>query len=148
MGLDTVYTAKTYDLSDLNGISNETLAMHFKLYEGYVTNTNLLNEKIADFIRSGNLDAKNIALYSELKRRMDDLKELIEFIAKALVDDPDAVEVEAVEGEKTVILELTVGDGDLGKVIGKDGRTARALRTLLAASSAKHEKRAVLEILE
>lgn len=79
---------------------------------------------------------------------MDDLKELIEFVAKALVDDPDAVEVEAVEGEKTVILELTVGDGDLGKVIGKDGRTARALRTLLAASSAKHEKRAVLEILE
>jgi predicted RNA-binding protein YlqC (UPF0109 family) len=79
---------------------------------------------------------------------MDDLKELIEFIAKALVDDPDAVEVEAVEGDKTVILELTVGDGDLGKVIGKDGRTARALRTLLAASSAKHEKRAVLEILE
>jgi predicted RNA-binding protein YlqC (UPF0109 family) len=79
---------------------------------------------------------------------MDDLKELIEFIAKALVDDPDAVEVEAVEGEKTVILELTVGDGDLGKVIGKDGRTARALRTLLAASSAKQEKRAVLEILE
>ena len=79
---------------------------------------------------------------------MDDLKELIEFIAKALVDDPDAVEVEAVEGEKTVILELTVGDGDLGKVIGKDGRTARALRTLLAASSAKYEKRAVLEILE
>jgi uncharacterized protein len=79
---------------------------------------------------------------------MDDLKELIEFIAKALVDDPDAVEVEAVEGEKTVILELNVGDGDLGKVIGKDGRTARALRTLLAASSAKHDKRAVLEILE
>jgi predicted RNA-binding protein YlqC (UPF0109 family) len=79
---------------------------------------------------------------------MDDLKELIEFIAKALVDDPDAVEVEAVEGDKTVILELTVGDGDLGKVIGKDGRTARALRTLLAASSAKHDKRAVLEILE
>jgi uncharacterized protein len=79
---------------------------------------------------------------------VDDLKELIEFIAKALVDDPDAVEVEAVEGEKTVILELTVGDGDLGKVIGKDGRTARALRTLLAASSAKHDNRAVLEILE
>jgi len=79
---------------------------------------------------------------------MDDLKELIEFIAKALVDDPDAVEVEAVEGEKTVIIELSVGDGDLGKVIGKDGRTARALRTLLAASSAKHSKRAVLEILE
>lgn len=79
---------------------------------------------------------------------MDDLKELIEFIAKALVDDPDAVEVQAIDGEKAIILELTVGDGDLGKVIGKDGRTARALRTLLSATSAKHSKRAVLEILE
>jgi predicted RNA-binding protein YlqC (UPF0109 family) len=65
-----------------------------------------------------------------------------------LVDDPDAVDVKAIEGEKTIILELTVGDGDLGKVIGKDGRTARAIRTLLAATSAKHQKRAVLEILE
>jgi uncharacterized protein len=79
---------------------------------------------------------------------MDDLKDLIAFIAKALVDDPDSVEVRAVEGEKTIILELTVGDGDLGKVIGKDGRTARAMRTLLAATSAKQSKRAVLEILE
>jgi predicted RNA-binding protein YlqC (UPF0109 family) len=79
---------------------------------------------------------------------MDDLKELIEFIAKALVDDPDAVEVQAIDGERTIVLELTVGEGDLGKVIGKEGRTARALRTLLAATSAKHSKRAVLEILE
>ena len=79
---------------------------------------------------------------------MEDLKDLIAFIAKSLVDDPDAVEVRAVEGEKTMILELTVGDGDLGKVIGKDGRTARAMRTLLAATSAKQSKRAVLEILE
>jgi predicted RNA-binding protein YlqC (UPF0109 family) len=79
---------------------------------------------------------------------MDDLKELIAFIAKALVDDPDAVQVKAIEGEKTIILELTVGEGDLGKVIGKDGRTARAMRTLLAATSAKQMKRAVLEILE
>jgi predicted RNA-binding protein YlqC (UPF0109 family) len=79
---------------------------------------------------------------------MDDLKDLIAFIAKSLVDDPDSVEVRAVEGEKTIILELTVGDGDLGKVIGKDGRTARAMRTLLAATSAKQSKRAVLEILE
>jgi predicted RNA-binding protein YlqC (UPF0109 family) len=79
---------------------------------------------------------------------MDDLKELIAFIAKSLVDDPDAVLVKAIEGEKTIILELTVGEGDLGKVIGKDGRTARAMRTLLAATSAKHSKRAVLEILE
>jgi predicted RNA-binding protein YlqC (UPF0109 family) len=79
---------------------------------------------------------------------MEDLKELVAFIAKALVDDPDAVNVRVVEGEKTIILELTVGEGDLGKVIGKDGRTARAMRTLLAATSAKQSKRAVLEILE
>ena len=79
---------------------------------------------------------------------MDDLTDLIEFIAKALVDDPDSVGVKAIEGEKTIILELTVGEGDLGKVIGKDGRTARAMRTLLAATSAKQSKRAVLEILE
>lgn len=79
---------------------------------------------------------------------MDDLTELVSFIAKALVDDPDAVEVKAIDGERTIILELTVGDGDLGKVIGKDGRTARAIRTLLAATSSKHSKRAVLEILE
>jgi predicted RNA-binding protein YlqC (UPF0109 family) len=79
---------------------------------------------------------------------MDDLKELIAFIAKGLVDDPDGVQVKAIEGEKTIILELTVGEGDLGKVIGKEGRTARAMRTLLAATSAKQSKRAVLEILE
>jgi uncharacterized protein len=79
---------------------------------------------------------------------MEDLKEIVSFIAKALVDDPDEVEVEVVEGDKTVIVELSVAPSDLGKVIGKDGRTARALRTLLAATSAKHEKRAVLEILE
>jgi predicted RNA-binding protein YlqC (UPF0109 family) len=79
---------------------------------------------------------------------MDQLTEIIAFIAKALVDDPNAVQVTAVEGEKTVILELTVAPGDLGKVIGKDGRTARAMRTLLAATSAKHSRRAVLEILE
>jgi predicted RNA-binding protein YlqC (UPF0109 family) len=78
----------------------------------------------------------------------DRLQEMVSFIAKALVDDPDAVEVNAVEGERAVILELTVGDGDLGKVIGKDGRTARAIRTLLAATSSKGSKRAVLEILE
>ncbi|MGD8863443.1 MAG: KH domain-containing protein [Myxococcales bacterium] len=79
---------------------------------------------------------------------MDELSELIAFIAKALVDDPDAVEVETIEGDKTIVLELTVGDGDLGKVIGKDGRTARAMRTLLSATCARQHKRAVLEILE
>lgn len=69
MGTSTTYTAKTFDLSDLTGISNETLAMHFKLYEGYVTNTNVLNQRIADLIGSGNLDANSVAAFSELKRR-------------------------------------------------------------------------------
>ncbi len=69
MGLNTSYTARTYDLSDLTGISNETLAMHFKLYEGYVTNTNVLNQRIADLIGSGTLDPTQSAAFSELKRR-------------------------------------------------------------------------------
>ncbi|CAN5323980.1 Fe-Mn family superoxide dismutase [soil metagenome] len=69
MGTNTTYTAKTFDLSDLTGISNETLAMHFKLYEGYVTNTNVLNQRIADLIGSGTLDPTQAAAFSELKRR-------------------------------------------------------------------------------
>lgn len=69
MGTKTTYTAKSFDLSDLTGISNETLAMHFKLYEGYVTNTNVLNQQIADMIGEGNLDATKMAAFSELKRR-------------------------------------------------------------------------------
>ena len=69
MGTSTTYTAKTFDLSDLTGISNETLAMHFKLYEGYVTNTNTYNQRIADMIGSGELDATQTAAFSEIKRR-------------------------------------------------------------------------------
>ncbi len=69
MGLNTTYKAKSFDLNDLTGISNETLAMHFKLYEGYVTNTNTLNEKIAELIKGGELDATKSAAFSELKRR-------------------------------------------------------------------------------
>ncbi|MGB7201002.1 MAG: superoxide dismutase [Pyrinomonadaceae bacterium] len=69
MGTNTTYTAKTFDLSDLTGISNETLAMHFKLYEGYVTNTNTYNQRIADMIGSGELDATQVAAFSEIKRR-------------------------------------------------------------------------------
>ena len=69
MGLNTVYKARSFDLSDLTGISNETLAMHFKLYEGYVTNTNTLNEKIAELMKGGNLDATQTAAFSELRRR-------------------------------------------------------------------------------
>lgn len=76
------------------------------------------------------------------------LKELIEYIARQLVDDPDAVEVSEIEGEQTSVIELKVAKEDLGKVIGKQGRTARAMRTLLGAVSTKARKRAVLEILE
>jgi hypothetical protein len=76
------------------------------------------------------------------------MKELIEYIAKALVDNPDQVVVEEVEGNQTSVLELKVAKEDLGKVIGKQGRTARAMRTILSAASAKVKKRTVLEILE
>ena len=76
------------------------------------------------------------------------LKELIEYIAKALVDNPDQVRVSEIEGEKTSVIELNVSKEDLGKVIGKQGRTARAMRTILSAASTKVKKRAVLEIIE
>jgi len=78
----------------------------------------------------------------------DNMKDLIEYIAKALVDVPDQVKVNEVEGEKTSVLELTVAKEDLGKVIGKQGRTARAIRTILSAASTKIRKRSVLEIIE
>ncbi len=73
---------------------------------------------------------------------------LIETIVKELVDNPSQVQVTEVQGEKTTVYELRVGQGDLGKVIGKKGNTARSIRTLLTAASAKKGKRAVLEILE
>lgn len=76
------------------------------------------------------------------------MKALIEFIARSLVDVPDQVQVTEVEGEQTTVLELKVAKEDLGKVIGKQGRTARAMRTLLSAASTKAKKRVVLEILE
>ena len=76
------------------------------------------------------------------------LKDLIEAIAKALVDHPEEVEVHEIEGEQTSVIELRVAKEDLGKVIGKKGRTAAAMRTLLSAASTKLRKRAVLEILE
>jgi predicted RNA-binding protein YlqC (UPF0109 family) len=76
------------------------------------------------------------------------MKDLIKYIAEALVDDPEAVEVSEVEGEQTSVIELKVANDDLGKIIGKQGRTARALRTILGAASAKIKKRSVLEILE
>jgi len=76
------------------------------------------------------------------------MKDLVEYIAQSLVDSPDLVAVKEVEGEKTTVYELRVGPGDLGKVIGKRGRTARSIRTILNAAATKAGKRAVLEILE
>lgn len=76
------------------------------------------------------------------------LKEVIETIVKALVDYPDEVAVKEIDGESTTVLELRVAPQDLGKVIGKQGRTARAMRTLLRAAGMKLKKRFVLEILE
>lgn len=76
------------------------------------------------------------------------MRELIMYIAKALVDNPDDVEVNEVEGAQTSVIELRVAREDLGKVIGKQGRTARAMRTALNAASTKLRKRSVLEIIE
>ncbi len=76
------------------------------------------------------------------------MKELVEAIAKALVDNPDQVQVRAVEGEQVTVLEVRVHPSDLGKVIGRQGRTAKAIRTLLGAAGMKLKKRFTLEILE
>ena len=79
---------------------------------------------------------------------MAGIKELVEDIAKALVDIPDEVSVREVEGEQVTVLELRVAQSDLGKVIGKQGRTARSIRTLLGAAGMKLNRRFTLEILE
>ncbi len=75
-------------------------------------------------------------------------KELVSYVAKALVDDPEGVEVNIIEGEKSTILELKVAPSDIGKVIGKHGRIAKAIRTILGAAATKTGKRVVLEILD
>ncbi len=76
------------------------------------------------------------------------LKDLVELMAKSLVDNPNRVEVSEVAGEQTTVVELKVAKEDLGKVIGKQGRTARSMRTILNAASTKLQKRSVLEIVE
>jgi predicted RNA-binding protein YlqC (UPF0109 family) len=76
------------------------------------------------------------------------VKDWIECIAKALVDKPEAVVVREIEGSQTSVIELEVAKDDIGKIIGKQGRTARAIRTILSAASTKIKKRSVLEILE
>ena len=76
------------------------------------------------------------------------LRELIDYLARGLVDHPEEVEVEAIEEADALVFELKVAEDDLGKVIGKQGRTAKALRTILSAASAKTRRRVILEILE
>lgn len=76
------------------------------------------------------------------------MKDLVEYIVKGLVDNPDEVTVTEMDGERTSVIELGAPPEDLGKIIGKQGRTIRAIRTVMAASSAKKGKRAVLDILE
>ncbi len=76
------------------------------------------------------------------------MKDLVKYLAQALVDSPDDVSVSEIEGEQTSVIELRVAKDDLGKIIGKHGRTAQSIRTILSAASAKNKKRAVLEIVE
>ena len=76
------------------------------------------------------------------------IRELVEIMAKALVDLPDSVDVREIEGEQSSVIELRVANEDLGRVIGKQGRNARAMRMILSAASAKLNKRAVLDIIE
>ena len=78
----------------------------------------------------------------------EQLQQLVSYVARNLVDDPNAVDVREVEEDQAAVLELRVAKEDLGKVIGKQGRTARAMRTILSAASTKVRKRSVLEILE
>ncbi|OQC73569.1 MAG: hypothetical protein BWX44_01431 [Spirochaetes bacterium ADurb.Bin001] len=75
-------------------------------------------------------------------------RDLVEYIVKSLVDHPESVDIKVVEGEKSTILELRVAESDIGKVIGKNGRIARAIRTILSASASSKSKRVILEILD
>ena len=85
---------------------------------------------------------------TERRGEIMQIRELIEFMAKALVDLPDSVEVREIEGEQSSVIELRVAREDLGRIIGKQGRNARAMRMILSAASAKLNKRAVLDIIE
>ena len=85
---------------------------------------------------------------ARMEEKQDDMQELVTEIARALVDEPSAVIVDAVERDENTILRLRVAPGDVGKVIGKQGRTARSMRTILGAVSMKHHHRYTLDILE
>lgn len=82
------------------------------------------------------------------KKQLSELARMIEYMARMLVDLPDQVEINEIEGENTTVIELKVAKEDLGKIIGKQGRTARAVRTVLNGASTKLRKRTVLEIIE
>ncbi len=86
--------------------------------------------------------------FNVLNAEDSEMKELIEYIAKALVDQTDAVKVTEVEGERTSVVELSVANEEMGKIIGKQGRTVSAIRTLLNAASMKQKKRTILEIID
>jgi hypothetical protein len=86
--------------------------------------------------------------FNVLSAEDSEMKELIEYIAKSLVDQPDAVKVTEVTGERTSVIELSVAEEDMGKIIGKQGRTVSAIRTLLNAASMKQKKRTILEIID
>lgn len=85
---------------------------------------------------------------NEQKKPLSELAKMIEYMARMLVDLPNEVEINEIEGENTTVLELKVAKTDLGKIIGKQGRTARAVRTVLNGASTKLRKRTVLEIIE
>lgn len=85
---------------------------------------------------------------SETSAEGTELKELVEYVSKALVDEPEKVNVTAVESETSIIVELRVSPDDVGKVIGKAGQTAKALRKILSAAATKHSKKSLLQIIE
>ena len=89
-----------------------------------------------------------ISQFCEVCKKELEMKDLIAYIAKALVDKPEKVVVTEIEGQQIYVIELKVAKEDIGKIIGKRGRTARAIRTILGAASAKTKKRSILEIIE
>jgi len=94
----------------------------------------------------GNAEVFQLENFNGARMEEKEMKELIEYVAKLLVDHPDLVKVTEVEGERITVIELSVAKEDMGKIIGKEGKTARALRTILSAASGK--KRTILEIIE
>jgi len=97
---------------------------------------------------AGNAVVFQLEKFNVPRAEEKEMKELIEYVAKLLVDHPDLVKVTKVEGERISVIELSVATEDMGKIIGKQGKTAMALRTILSAASTKQKKRTILEIIE